>query len=308
MGLFEKKQCSLCGTRIGLLDGDRRTKDGYLCRTCEQKLSPLYTLWQRDTGAQLAAQVSWREENAGRLSAFHCTHTYGTGQEKLYLDQGAGLFYVAADRKQWVKEPDVISLSGVTGCELTVTDDRTEVKYQMAGGLSLSYQPAQYSHAYTFLLHIYVNTPYFTEVPLTLNGTPVVVEPVFSVVSGQGQGQPPMQEHGGPHGPGGGPHGHGGPGPMPPHHGHDAPPPGGQPQCGGTLQGPAVNGTAVDLADVPEYTRYEKMAKELQACLLARRDAVQEEKKPVTCSHCGATAIPDAKGLCPYCGMGMAEN
>ena len=41
MGLFEKKFCSVCGEKIGML-GNRKLEDGNLCRDCAKKLSPWF--------------------------------------------------------------------------------------------------------------------------------------------------------------------------------------------------------------------------------------------------------------------------
>ena len=38
MGLFDKKECSICGAKIGLL-GNKKLSDGNMCKDCEKKLS-----------------------------------------------------------------------------------------------------------------------------------------------------------------------------------------------------------------------------------------------------------------------------
>lgn len=38
MGLFDKKNCDICGEKIGLL-GNRKLDDGNLCKNCARKLS-----------------------------------------------------------------------------------------------------------------------------------------------------------------------------------------------------------------------------------------------------------------------------
>ena len=41
MGLFDKKNCDICGEKIGLL-GNRKLDDGNLCKNCDSKLSPWF--------------------------------------------------------------------------------------------------------------------------------------------------------------------------------------------------------------------------------------------------------------------------
>lgn len=41
MGLFDKKNCDICGEKIGLL-GNRKLDDGNLCKNCASKLSPWF--------------------------------------------------------------------------------------------------------------------------------------------------------------------------------------------------------------------------------------------------------------------------
>ena len=35
MGLFDKKECSICGAKIGLL-GNKKLSDGNMCKDCEK--------------------------------------------------------------------------------------------------------------------------------------------------------------------------------------------------------------------------------------------------------------------------------
>ena len=37
--MFEKKECAICGTELGLL-GKTKINEGYLCKECVGKLSP----------------------------------------------------------------------------------------------------------------------------------------------------------------------------------------------------------------------------------------------------------------------------
>ena len=39
--MFEKKECAICGTELGLL-GKTKINEGYLCKECVGKLSPFF--------------------------------------------------------------------------------------------------------------------------------------------------------------------------------------------------------------------------------------------------------------------------
>ena len=39
--MFEKKECAICGTELGLL-GKTKISEGYLCKECAGKLSPYF--------------------------------------------------------------------------------------------------------------------------------------------------------------------------------------------------------------------------------------------------------------------------
>ena len=42
MGLFDKKYCDFCGSKIGLL-GNKKLEDGNMCKDCASKLSPWFS-------------------------------------------------------------------------------------------------------------------------------------------------------------------------------------------------------------------------------------------------------------------------
>ena len=41
MGLFDKKNCDICGEKIGIM-GNRKLDNGNLCKKCAGKLSPWF--------------------------------------------------------------------------------------------------------------------------------------------------------------------------------------------------------------------------------------------------------------------------
>ena len=47
--MFEKKECAICGTELGLL-GKTKINEGYLCKECAGKLSPYFHGYRSSTG------------------------------------------------------------------------------------------------------------------------------------------------------------------------------------------------------------------------------------------------------------------
>lgn len=48
--MFEKKECAICGTELGLL-GKTKINEGYLCKECAGKLSPYFHGYRSSTAA-----------------------------------------------------------------------------------------------------------------------------------------------------------------------------------------------------------------------------------------------------------------
>ena len=46
--MFEKKECAICGTELGLL-GKTKINEGYLCKECVGKLSPFFGGYRSST-------------------------------------------------------------------------------------------------------------------------------------------------------------------------------------------------------------------------------------------------------------------
>ena len=107
MGLFDKKYCDICGAKIGLL-GNRKLEDGNLCKNCAAKLSPWFSDRRQSTVAEIGEQLSYREANREKVSAFRTTRTLGE-RTKVLLDEDAGLFMVTAARNLEEANPDVMA-------------------------------------------------------------------------------------------------------------------------------------------------------------------------------------------------------
>lgn len=171
MGLFDKKYCSICDAKIGLL-GNRKLDDGNLCKDCASKLSPWFSERRQSTVEQIREQLAYREANREKVAAFHCTRILGA-KTKVLLDEDRRAFMVTDEKKWEEANPDVISCSNVTGCDVDVKEQRIEVHRKNEKGEYESYDPKRYKYSYDIFAQIYVNNPYFSEIRFKLNGWPI---------------------------------------------------------------------------------------------------------------------------------------
>ena len=167
MGLFDKKYCSICGEKIGLL-GNRKLEDGNLCKDCARKLSPFFSERRHSTVAEIQAQLAYREANREKVAAFHPTRTFNC-REYLILDEDKRQLIVTNYRNWKDQNPDVIDFGDVTGCDLNVDESRRELYQKNAEGKNVSYEPKRYEYSYNFNMTIAVNNPYFSEIPIRVN-------------------------------------------------------------------------------------------------------------------------------------------
>ena len=274
--LFDKKQCSICGGDIGLL-GNRKLEDGNCCKNCAAKLSPWFSERRQSTVEDIKAQLEYREANQDQVAAFHATRTLGEST-KVILDEDAGKFLVTSARNWQSANPDVLSFSDVTGCNLDIDEDRTEIEYKDREGNRQSFSPKRYAYSYDFYIVIHVNNPYFNEIRFRLNHSRVDND------------QETLLD---------------GPNAMPRARTAGRPMPGGpRPAMGGGL-----TSNAAQVRASVEYRQYEQMGTEIRQALLQVRKNVRATaaaaaapKQAVTCPWCGATTTPDASGCCEYCG------
>ena len=175
MGLFDKKFCSICNGKIGLL-GNRKLEDGNLCKDCASKLSPWFSERRHSTVEDIKGQLAYREANKEAVAAFHTTRTLGNNT-KVLLDEDAGKFMVTSARDLVAANPDVLSYGDVTGCKLDIDETKTELKQKNSEGKEISFNPPRYSFEYDFNIVINVNNPYFDEINFRLNPSSVEITP-----------------------------------------------------------------------------------------------------------------------------------
>ena len=165
--VFEKKNCDICGGKIGLL-GNRKLEDGNLCKDCAAKLSPWFSERRKSTVAQIRDQLSYREMNRSAVAAFHATRTLGKNY-RLLIDDESRKFMVTSASDLAKANPDVLDFSQAAGCDLNIRENRSELKRKDQDGKQVSYNPPRYEYSYNFHVTIYVSHPWFDDIHYLLN-------------------------------------------------------------------------------------------------------------------------------------------
>lgn len=156
MGLFDKKQCCICGEDIGFL-GNRKLADGNMCSKCAAKLSPFFYERKASTMAQIKEQLAYREANQRELEHFTPTKVYNEGM-KIYLDDINRRFVVTRATDYKKDNPDLIDCARVTAAEYTVNEDRDEIYKDEKE--RTHFDPPRYKYEYTFNMKLTVDHPY----------------------------------------------------------------------------------------------------------------------------------------------------
>ena len=162
MGLFDKKNCDICGEKIGML-GNRKLEDGNLCKDCARKLSPFFNERRHSTVEEIRSQLQAREENRRLLESFHPTQSLGT-HTKVYIDRSMGKFLVSRSSNYREENADLIDLSAITNVRYDVQEHRSEIYTKDAEGNRKSYDPPRYNYSYEITLRIDVDHPYINEI------------------------------------------------------------------------------------------------------------------------------------------------
>ena len=167
VGLFDRKFCDICGSRIGFL-GNRKLEDGNLCKECAGKLSPFFRGRRRSTVGEIRAQLTYREENSRKLADFHPDLVFGT-DEKVYLDLKAKKLLITGSDDFRKNNPDIIDAAQIISCEKHIEENREEIFTTDKDGNEKSYTPPRYQYAYEFHITLQIDSPWFQEISVDLN-------------------------------------------------------------------------------------------------------------------------------------------
>lgn len=167
MGFFSKKNCDICGEKIGLI-GNKKLDDGNMCKKCAKKLSPWFSDRRSSSISDIKEQLAYREDNKKKISAFNITRRLGESPRVL-LDDAKGKFMVSYDDNYIDENPDVLSISDVVDCILDIDERKTEIMRQDKDGKEISYMIRRYDYSYDFNMIIKVRNAYFDEISFSLN-------------------------------------------------------------------------------------------------------------------------------------------
>lgn len=165
MGLFDKKNCDICGEKIGLL-GNRKLDDGNLCKNCARKLSPWFEERRHSTVEDIKRQLAYREQNKQLVQSFVVTRQFATNTYNVFIDDTKGNFTVAYNLDT-TENPDIVPLSSIVMCKMEVQQDRREETYTK-DGKTVSYQPPVYRYEYDYTMRIKVRTEWFDDMDFRL--------------------------------------------------------------------------------------------------------------------------------------------
>lgn len=172
MALFGKKNCDICGGKIGLL-GNRKLEDGNICKDCAKKLSPWFTERRHSNLQEIKSQLDAREKNKALVSSFNATESYGKSYNQLFIDRAKGNFAVCGNSDFEKKNPDILPLSSIVGCRTRRDEHRKELKYEDSEGKKVSYNPPRYEYSYDFYCTITLKHPYIDEIEFKINSSEI---------------------------------------------------------------------------------------------------------------------------------------
>lgn len=148
MGLFGKKICSICGEKIGFMGG-YTLADGNLCPDCAARLSASFRIEGSTTVEEIEEQLRRREENREKLQNFKPDKTFGVGPV-LCVDEKAGTFVLTDSGDFAADNPDLLSLSRLSGARLDIPESRQELYRRDFNGNRMPYNPRRYEYSYGF--------------------------------------------------------------------------------------------------------------------------------------------------------------
>lgn len=166
MGLFDKKECAICGKKVGLL-GSRKVEDGTICSDCNKKLSPFFSERKHSTVADIRQQLEYREQNRQNLNSFNPTRVLGN-TTKIYLDDAQRKFVVSSKSDYRAENADLIDYSQVSSANYDVDEHRQEIYTRDSQGNTRSYTPPRYKYEYEIRISLNINSPYFNEIEFEL--------------------------------------------------------------------------------------------------------------------------------------------
>lgn len=167
MGFFAKKNCDICGSKIGLL-GNKKLEDGNMCKDCAKKLSIWFSDRRESSIAEINDQLQYRKENEEKVNRFIVNQRLGK-DTMILVDDKTRSFLVSFTGEVEADNPDVIAIDDVNSCFLEVKESKNEIFQVDSEGKQVSYRIRRYEYFYDFWITIGVNNPFFDEIKFKLN-------------------------------------------------------------------------------------------------------------------------------------------
>lgn len=167
MGIFTKKNCDVCGEKIGLL-GNKKLADGNMCKDCEKLLSPHFDDRRKSSLADIKEHLAYREKNKQAVADFNVSRILGS-YTRVLLDEEAGTLIVTSSENWMDDNPDVVHISQVEKCQTRIQDYRNELKRRDSSGNEVSFSPPRYEYEYDFYVTLGVESPWFNNIGFKIN-------------------------------------------------------------------------------------------------------------------------------------------
>lgn len=175
--LFSKEACVICGAEVGSLSRKRLADEAVICKECAKRLSPFFDKFEESDTAAIKMQITDRMANATRLATFAISEYYGYG-DAILIDRQNGQFCAVqgggGTEYQNViplieKNPDIISVSDVTGIEIVGAGRSCHEVKRTVDGKQVSYSPRRYEYPCNVDLVIRLSHPYLDSITLRMN-------------------------------------------------------------------------------------------------------------------------------------------
>lgn len=119
---FLDETCSLCGRQLTKY-GNKKLKDGTLCRICAKVSSPWLSDedFSRKTVEDMRKHIIYRGQNLAKLDTFVCSKVV-EGKYSLYLDEENRQLYFAKKKDVKRENPDIIPFDDVE--EISIVEEK----------------------------------------------------------------------------------------------------------------------------------------------------------------------------------------
>ena len=159
---MDDRRCVLCGNPIDP-EVDMEVMSGYLCEDCVLKTSPWFEEFQYAETEDLRNQIRLRQENLDRLRDFVPSRCFGE-ETMVVVDDSHKTFMVTSEYDLSLENPELISVSDVIDCSVTVEQEREDLGDKT------------YCYSYQFVVDIDLNHPYLDHICFPLNEEPLSYE------------------------------------------------------------------------------------------------------------------------------------